>query len=396
MTERQLQFRVGLFVLVALALATVLVLMFGELQSYWQPTYALAIQFEEAAGAQKGVPVRQNGLEIGSVREVRLDDETGGVLVVVDIKGDRELRLDAKPMLQRSLFGDASINFSLGTSTQLLPPNSKIVGLPPRDPMQIVERLDAKVHDTLTAFEQTSLEWKQVASNVNMLVETKQGSLDEVVERAADALVQFAETMETAQVALGSAQQLLGNPELQESLQATVAALPEMVNETRGTITAARLSIEKIGVTADTLNGTLDNMNQMTGPIAKATPTIVTKLDSSLSQLDTLLNELTTIARLVNQGDGTISKLAKDPTLYDNLNRSAASLPVVLRNLDLIARDLRVFSDKVARHPELLGVRGAIQGSSGLKEVPGIPQQQQPGDPIQRIGSPSPDGRFGQ
>ncbi|MEZ6054540.1 MAG: hypothetical protein R3C02_24665 [Planctomycetaceae bacterium] len=220
------------------------------------------------------------------------------------------------------------------------------------------------------------------------------GSLDEVVERAADALVQFAETMETAQVALGSAQQLLGNPELQESLQATVAALPEMVNETRGTITAARLSIEKIGVTADTLNGTLDNMNQMTGPIAKATPTIVTKLDSSLSQLDTLLNELTTIARLVNQGDGTISKLAKDPTLYDNLNRSAASLPIVLRNLDLIARDLRVFSDKVARHPELLGVRGAIQGSSGLKEVPGVPQEQ--GNPVQRIGSPSPDGPFRQ
>ncbi|MEZ6053462.1 MAG: hypothetical protein R3C02_19070 [Planctomycetaceae bacterium] len=44
---------------------------------------------------------------------------------------------------------------------------------------------------------------------------------------------------------------------------------------------AARLSIRKIGVTADTLNGTLDNMNQMTSPIAKATPTIVTKLDSS-------------------------------------------------------------------------------------------------------------------
>jgi phospholipid/cholesterol/gamma-HCH transport system substrate-binding protein len=29
--------------------------------------------------------------------------------------------------------------------------------------------------------------------------------------------------------------------------------------------------------------------------------------------------------------------------------------------------DMRVLSDKLARHPELLGVRGAFQGSTGLK-----------------------------
>ncbi len=388
MTERQLQFRVGLFVLTSLGIATVLVLMFGELRTYWQPTYAIAIEFDDAAGAQRGVPVRQNGLEIGSVREVRLDEESGGVLVIVDIDGDRELRLDAKPSLVRSIFGDATINFSLGTRPEPLPPNSRIKGLPPRDPLQIVERLDAKVHETLTSFAETSREWEKLAANVNGLIDTKQGSLDEVVERAADALVQFARTMETAEAALGNANQLLGNPELQQSLQATVTALPRMVEETRGTIVAARLAIEKIGVTADTLNGTLDNMNRMTDPLAKATPSIVTKLDASLGQLDTLLTELTTIARLVNQGEGTLSKLANDPALYENLNRSAASMPVVLRNLELIVRDLRIFSDKIARHPELLGVRGAIQGSSGLKDPPGTSPARQP---IQRTSQPPPD-----
>ncbi|MEZ6053461.1 MAG: hypothetical protein R3C02_19065 [Planctomycetaceae bacterium] len=89
--------------------------------------------------------------------------------------------------------------------------------------MQIVERLDAKVHDTLTAFEQTSLEWKQVASNVQHARRDEAGSLDEVVERATDALVQFAETMETAQVALGSPHNSCSAIELQESLQAAVA-----------------------------------------------------------------------------------------------------------------------------------------------------------------------------
>lgn len=374
--------------LASLGIAMVLVLMFGELKSYWEPTYAIAIQFHDAAGAQRGVPVRQNGLEIGSIREVRLDDETGGVLVIVDIQGDRPLRLDAQPALVRSIFGDASVDFTLGKSPELLPPNSKIKGLPPRDPLHIVERLDAQVHDTLESFTATSDEWQKLAVNVNRLIDTKEGSLDEVIERAADALVKFARTMETAETALANANQLLGNPELQQSLQATVAALPQMVNETRGTISAARVAIEKIAVTTDSLNGTLDHMNRMTDPLAKATPSIVTKLDSSLGQLDTLLTELTKIAVIVNQGEGTLSKLANDPTLYQNLNRSAASMPVVLRNLEFIARDLRIFTDKIARHPELLGVGGAMWGSSGLKDVPGTT----PTDgAIQRTSQPPPD-----
>jgi phospholipid/cholesterol/gamma-HCH transport system substrate-binding protein len=383
-SERQLQFRVGLFVLASLAIGTVLILQFGEMQSFFETRYAIAIQFDEAPGVERGVPVRQNGLDIGSVVEVR-SGEQGGVLVVVEIKEDVTLRRDAQPALKRSLFGDASIVFPFGTSREPLPPNSQVRGLPPQDPLQIVERLDTKVQETLTAFEETSREWQQVAANVNSLIDTKQGSLDDVVERAAASLEQFTLTMQTAHQTLGNANRLLEDPHLQQSLKATMNALPQMVEETRGTIAAARFSIEKIGATADSMNATLANMNRMTDPLAKATPSIVTKLDASLGQLDTLLRELTTITMLVNQGDGTISKLATDPELYDNLNRSAATMPVVLSNLSRIAADLRVFSDKIARHPELLGARGVIRGSDGLKDVP------HEGQPIRRTGFTQPE-----
>lgn len=379
MSERQLQFRVGLFVLTSLAIGTVIVLQFSELQSYFEERYAIAIELESAPGVQPGVPVKQNGLDIGKVREIQ-PGEDGGVLVIVEIKEDAVIRRDSRPQLKRSLLGDTSIVFPMGIDPQPLPPNSKVKGLPPQDPLQIVERLDSKVQQTLTAFEETSREWQQVAANVNSLIDTKQGHLDDVVERAALALEQFTRTMQTAHATLDNANRMLDDPQLQQSLKATMNALPQMVEETRGTIAAARYSIEKIGTTADTMNVTLTHMNQVTDPLAKATPSIVTRLDSSLGQLDTLLRELTTIASIVNQGEGTLSKLAKDPQLYENLNRSAASMPVLLANLNRIAEDLRIFSDKVARHPEVLGVRGAIQGSSGLKQVDAE------GQPIQRTG----------
>jgi phospholipid/cholesterol/gamma-HCH transport system substrate-binding protein len=38
--------------------------------------------------------------------------------------------------------------------------------------------------------------------------------------------------------------------------------------------------------------------------------------------------------------------------------------------LERILKDLETFSDKLARHPELLGVRGAVRPSEGLKEPP--------------------------
>ncbi|MEZ5949624.1 MAG: hypothetical protein R3C12_10490 [Planctomycetaceae bacterium] len=61
---------------------------------------------------------------------------------------------------------------------------------------------------------------------------------------------------------------------------------------------------------------------------------------------------------------------AQDPQLYRNLQLSSASLAALLSNLEPIMQDMRVFSDKVARHPELLGVSGYMKGSSGLKELP--------------------------
>ena len=59
--------------------------------------------------------------------------------------------------------------------------------------------------------------------------------------------------------------------------------------------------------------------------------------------------------------------------VYQSIDAAAASLARVLARTEKIARDLEVFADKVARRPELIGVGGAIRGSSGLKDSPLAP-----------------------
>ena len=142
MNERHLQFRVGLFVLLATGIATALIMLFGDVKKYWQKTYAIAVHFEEAQGTHPGCPVRMNGVLIGEVREILLDEKEPGVLVVLDIHEDRRIRIDARPSLSRALFGDASIEFSGGRSSEFLPPNKRLHGESPTDPLKAVEKLE--------------------------------------------------------------------------------------------------------------------------------------------------------------------------------------------------------------------------------------------------------------
>ena len=70
--------------------------------------------------------------------------------------------------------------------------------------------------------------------------------------------------------------------------------------------------------------------------------------------------------------------LAAERILISYSSRSYAFLPAQVavakgffrdENLEPVLKDLREFSDKVARNPELLGVGGAVRPSKGLKDA---------------------------
>ncbi len=361
MTERQLQFRVGLFVLIALAGAGAMVFQFGNLRALWEPRYTLAVHFDSAPGVHVGTPVRRTGISIGKVSEVVFDEKQGGVVVLVDIKKKHQLRVDAEPRLSRSLLGDSSIDFVPGRSKQFLVPGSLLHGTPPTDPMKMVQRMEQAVTVSLQSFNETSEEWRKVGANVNALMETNRGNLNVVLEEAADSLHQFTLTMQKAQKTLESANDVVGDRQNQENLRKALAGLPNLVDDTRQTITAIRSAV-------GTADENLQNLKGMTGPLASKSTSIVTRLDATLANLESLSSEMNDFAQLVNKEDGSMQKFATDPQLYRNLNDSAASLSLLLKNLDPILRDARIFSDKIARHPELIGVGGALKGSSGLKD----------------------------
>ncbi|HAH44998.1 MlaD family protein [Gimesia sp.] len=369
MTDRQIQFRVGLFVISAMITGAGMIFQFGQLETLWKKKYTIAMKFESISGVHQGTPVVRHGIRIGEVDKIITSDSKPGVMLLVNIDESQHLRKDASPQIVSSIMGDSKIVIEPGVSPDFLNPGDRLVGRESSDPMEIVYRMEQQVTKTLDAFSTTSQEWEKVASNMNRLMETKEGNLDVVIERTATSLEEFSLAMRKMNQMMTSVNHLVADPVQQENLKRSMAAMPAMIESTQRTIASVEVAVQKAGQN-------LDNLSQVTDPLAKHSQSMVIKMDRSLSRLDAILAELNSFSRALNEGDGSLKKFISDPELYRNMNRSASSLTVLLNNLEPIARDIRVFSDRIARHPEVLGLSGAMKGSSGLKDAGEQPQQQ--------------------
>ena len=421
MTERQLQFRVGLFVLVALLATGALAVHFGELDYLWNPRYSLIVKFDQAAGVSPATPVLKNGLMIGEVRKMELNTEDEGVLVTIDIQQQYRIRKDAKVQLEKGLLGGASLRIVAGTQDEWLQEGDFLQGTKTSSltesvsqtvenmEHQLTRSLDAFVKtseafsETSSAFLKTSEEWTKVGSNINHLLTHNQKTVENSLVKSVEALDQFMKTTHQAHSVFHEATKammgvnqtisqvnhLVGDPEMQRNIKQTLASLPGLVNETQGVIQVARKTVEQI-------DQNFENLEQVTSPLAGQSAELIGKLNHSLTNLESISTELSHFTDQLNSQDGSLQRLASDPTLYRNLNTSAAGLAITLENLQPFLRDLSIFGDKIARHPELLGIRGAIRGSSGLKYPPpketsqaGMSSPRYPTSRVRQTGTPT-------
>ncbi len=346
----------------ALAAAVSMVIKCGELGNSWRSGTRINIVMQNAAGIFPQTPVQMSGIRIGQVESTTLIAEGRGVLVRVLIDSRYTFRTDSTAQASQSLLGDATLQIIPGSDGKPITNGDKIVGRSNSDPMAAVARVEEKLSSTLSSFENTGREWGRLANNLNRLLEASGPDGVNTIQRSAVALEQFTRTMKTAEETLAAAGNLISDPKYQHQLQQTLVALPELLNETRNTLKAVNSVVGQVDTT-------VANLNTITTPLAANSQSMANRLTASLENIEAISGELSVVATMINKDDGTVRKLLSDPSVYRNLNSTSASLAVLLDNLKPVVADLRVFSDKVARHPELLGVRAIVRGSDGMKET---------------------------
>ena len=128
-----------------------------------------------------------------------------------------------------------------------------------------------------------------------------------------------------------------------------------------------RSSVQGIGTTLDSADRNLRNLEGLTRPLGERGEEMVSRLDTTIGRLDEVLYQAVTFTKALNESQGTLGRLVRDPQVYDELAQAAAIVNRITKELRPIVNDVRVFTDKIARHPEQLGVRGALDRRPGLK-----------------------------
>jgi phospholipid/cholesterol/gamma-HCH transport system substrate-binding protein len=357
MDERVMRLRVGLMVLVTFLITGILVAVFGDLpKSFLAGKYTVYADFDDAPGVSEGSPVKKSGILIGRVTSVELLDE-GGARVTIKIDADKRLRANEVARITSSLLGDSSIQFvdsgRKGAPRTLLEDGAKVEGIAYDDPIQVIAKLQDRLSGAVNSVAHTSDELGQVVHQVGELLDTNKSRINNILEKADS-------TAGMAQQTIKNLNELIGDPKTKGQILETLEQMPQVLREARDTI-------GQMGRTMTLVDKNLQNLDKFTGSLGEHGDAVFTQLGQSAQKLDGLLNEMVKLTKAVNSGEGSLGKLVNDPELYDQVNRTVGNVEELTRRLRPILEDVRVFTDKIARHPEQLGVRGAIERKPGIK-----------------------------
>ncbi len=405
MEDTKLRFGVGVLVLSAIGVGVILTFLFGAFPAVLARTYTLTIDMDSAAGVSQNTPVLRDGVRIGRVTNIELKPE-GGVRLTLAIDAERQLTRNYVPRTVTGslITGDAKLEFQKDNTAALInldgqapvgtaaipknnrwdPPEETLANTyysdgdyilsndrPVEDPLTIIAKLENEVRTTLDAIRTASLGVNDAASKLTGVVTTNESSIRDIMTKTSLSLDQF-------QLAVRDVQSIVSDPELKASLKQSLEALPRVLDETEDTIVQAKETIERVGnstertmdaasQTFQSLDRTIVNIEKFTEPLGERGDEIVAQVLVSMRNLDRALAEIATFGEMVNNSDGTLRKIIEDDEMYYQIKRTIGNIETASARIRPIMDDVRVFTDKLARDPRELGVRGALsQRPSGL------------------------------
>ncbi|MFO7906412.1 MAG: MlaD family protein [Planctomycetota bacterium] len=384
MDERVLRFRVGVVVVAAAIITIILVTLLGAWPSPFRPRYTVKIQFPTAPGVTVDTPVRKSGIQIGRVSDVKLQPDGNVQLTVkIDAKyqlGENEIcRITTGSLVT----GDAVLEW-VRSETETGIPGKYIQdgdyltnGEVAADPFKLIARFEDQAESALVSVESAGLsisgagqEVEKVAQGINSVLEAKQPELESMVDETLLALQNFNGVM-------SDLEEITGDEKLKHRLQDTIQQFPELFANAEKTLSEVQNTLGQFNAVAARAERNLTNLEDFTGPLGDRGEQISQDLVDSMRNVNNLLGNLAKLSDDLNSNKGTIGQLISDPELYERLNRTVATIEELVRKLEPILNDARVISDKIARDPERMGVKGLLDRrplGTGQKYPTSLPQ----------------------
>ena len=260
--ERGLEFKVGIFVFVGLAMLGALVVQFGRLGEGFKTYYALTVRFNDASGLLKGSDVLLAGARIGKVADGPRLVEGGGIAVPLKIYDYIKIPEGAKFTVgSTGLLGDRFVNVTMppGQPKAYLPPNASISGARETgiddltreggalvgDLRGTVQKIDTTVNrlnqDTLSSANMENLKSSMEHLNqaTGALAESSK-KLDGVIEQADSTMTSAKEAADNLQNAISDARKVLSSATKGKGLVAALLNDQQLANDLHALVTNLR------------------------------------------------------------------------------------------------------------------------------------------------------------
>ena len=261
--ERGLEFKVGIFVFVGLAMLGALLVQFGRLGEGVKTYYQLTVRFNDASGLLKGSDVLLAGARIGKVSGgPRLVREGDGVAVPLKIYDYVKVPEGTKFTVGSSgLLGDRFVNVTMpqGPPKAYLAPNAYVNGAREtgiddltrtggalvNDLRGTVQKIDTTVdrlnQDTLSPANMENLKSSMEHLNeaTNALAQSSK-KLDGVVEQADSAMASAKKAADDLQNAIGDTRKVLRSATQGKGLVATLLNDQSLANDLHALVSNLR------------------------------------------------------------------------------------------------------------------------------------------------------------
>ncbi|RKR11912.1 phospholipid/cholesterol/gamma-HCH transport system substrate-binding protein [Flavobacterium sp. 90] len=252
----------------------------------------LYVEYNNVEDLSSSAPVTINGLTIGKVNKITINEVTGKLLVELQLKTDFPISKSS----QAALYSPSLIG---GKQIKIIP------NLADKEPVEDGQTLASTVELGLTEslggkIEPIQQKLDLMLANINTLV----GGLNNVLDKQGQenlkkSLAELSQTMEQFHRASGS--------------------LNSILDTNKGQI-----------------NGVVTNFNKMSSNFNKISDSLnkadlgktVKNLNQTLAKVDNLMSNL-------NSGKGTAGKLLSDDALYNNLSKTSKELELLLQDVRL-------------------------------------------------------------
>jgi len=298
------EFKIGIVVVFAIG-AFIWGLSFLKGSNLFSHKYYLYAIYPKIDGLIPANPLLVKGFKIGQINNIELIQKDGETQVLVKFLLTENIQIPKRSIakaVSTDLMGSKAVEVIYSNSTEFVASGDTLIAESEESLKSSVDKriapLQAKAENLISSID-------SVMTVVNSVLNTKtRENLDKSFESVRKAIL---------------------------TLEQTAYKLDDLVGSEKAKISSILTHLNGITSNLDKngerIDNVLKNLSNMTDSLAKA------EIKSAITNADKSMKELNVLLTGINQGQGTLGKLAKNDTLYYNLNRSTEDLDKLLKDL---------------------------------------------------------------